>query len=156
MKAVQTRLSLKDAAVELAGTDGTPQWDFEDDEYVLLRNPFTCPMKYIWDDARKGAELAGLPDDDPQKQEFVRVRNHRTLMWSFVDWRIYDDEGELIPKVSPLNDDGWFALSPGQQFFLEILVMKHYYSDVVKDEGETKAELPITLDDDEDPLSDRA
>ncbi len=155
MKAITTKIPLKQAVIELTDPGTDPQWEFEDDEYITIRNPLTCPMKYIWDDARRGAELARLPEDDPEKQEFLKQRNHRTLMWSFADWCLYDDEGELIPPVTPLEDESWFSLSPGQQFVLEIIVMNKYYK-TPEEEAPAEPQLPITLDEDEDPLLEKA
>lgn len=149
MKAALTRLSLRDAA-KLLSDEAEERWEFEEDEFVAMRHPLSCPLKYLWDDAKQAAEFQKLPDDDPKKREMVEHRNHLTNMWAFADWNIYDEEGEPIPPVHPTNDSSWFLLSPGQQWFLELVMMKLFYPKVMDDEENA---LPITLEPDEDPLS---
>lgn len=162
MKAIKTKMSMSDVINYLQEGESEeekarvkPVWDFEPDEYIVLRNPLTCPMKYIWDDAKEGAELSTLPEDDPKKQEFIKRRNHTTLMWSFADWCLYDEEGEPIPPIHPTNDTSWFILSDAQRLLLELLIVKMYYQPA-KTTEEQEVALPIMLDESDDPLSDKA
>lgn len=152
MKAALQKLTLREAA-QLLGDEVEEKWDFEDDEYVAMRHPLSCPLKYVWEDSKQAAEFQKLADDDPKKIEIVEKRNHLTNMWAFADWLIYDEEGNPIPPVHPNDDAGWWLLSPGQQFFLEILMMKLFYPKAM--EAQENA-LPITLEDDEDPLLEKA
>lgn len=114
------------------GDDGNGYWEkfleFDDDEYIILRSPWSRPNSHRIANNKELMKFANRPDDDPERVEFVTRKNKEGVVYCIAEWNLRDENGDLVPTPSvDAIESTWEVHSLDFQGFISALIDDYWY-----------------------------
>lgn len=134
------QLFLAEELKKTRAENGVGYWEkfleFDPDEYIVLRSPWSRPNSHRIANNKELMKFANRPDDDPERLEFITRKNKEGTVYCIAELNVKGDDGKPlpVPTIETL-DTTWESLSLDFQGFITALIDDYWYPPDSRDKG---------------------